>query len=46
MTAIGNFFCGNPNSQQQVSRRSRRSQQKIQNAAKQSALLSEAQKNT
>jgi len=40
---IGNFFSGNPNSQQQVYVAA---QQKIQNAAKQSALLSEAQKNT
>jgi len=40
---IGNFFSGNPNSQQQVYILA---QQKIQAAAQQSALLSEAQKNT
>ena len=40
---ICNFFSGNPNSQQQVYVAA---QQKIQNAAKQSVLLSEAQKNT
>jgi hypothetical protein len=40
---IGNFFSGNPNSQQQVYILA---QQKIQTAAKQSPLLSEAQKNT
>ena len=40
---IGNFFSGNPNSQQQVYVAA---QQKIQTAAKQSPLLTEAQKNT
>jgi hypothetical protein len=40
---IGNFFSGNPNSQQQVYVAA---QQKIQAAAKQSPLLPEAQKNT
>ena len=40
---IGNFFSGNPNSQQQVYILA---QQKIQTAARQSQLLSEAQKNT
>jgi hypothetical protein len=40
---IGNFFSGNPNSQQQVYQIA---QQKIQTAARQSPLLSEAQKNT
>ncbi len=40
---IGNFFSGNPNSQQQVYILA---QQKIQAAAKQSPLLTEAQKNT
>jgi Protein of unknown function (DUF4230) len=40
---IGNFFSGNPNSQQQVYILA---QQKIQNAAQQSPLLIEAQKNT
>ena len=40
---IGNFFSGNPNSQQQVYILA---QQKIQTAAQQSPLLSEAQKNT
>ena len=40
---IGNFFSGNPNSQQQVYILA---QQKIQAAARQSPLLSEAQKNT
>ena len=40
---IGNFFSGNPNSQQQVYEIA---DQKIQTAAKQSPLLSEAQKNT
>ena len=40
---IGNFFSGNPNSQQQVYILA---QQKIQNAAQQSPLLTEAQKNT
>jgi hypothetical protein len=40
---IGNFFSDNPNSQQQVYVLA---QQKIQAAAQQSPLLSEAQKNT
>ena len=40
---IGNFFSGNPNSQQQVYILA---QQKIQTAARQSPLLTEAQKNT
>jgi Protein of unknown function (DUF4230) len=40
---IGNFFSGNPNSQQQVYILA---QQKIQAAARQSPLLSEARKNT
>jgi uncharacterized protein DUF4230 len=40
---IGNFFSGNPNSQQQVYQLA---QQKIQTAARQSPLLAEAQKNT
>jgi hypothetical protein len=40
---VGNFFSGNPNSQQQVYILA---QQKIQTAAKQSPLLVEAQKNT
>jgi hypothetical protein len=40
---VGNFFSGNPNSQQQVYILA---QQKIQTAARQSPLLSEAQKNT
>jgi Protein of unknown function (DUF4230) len=40
---IGNFFSGDPNSQQQVYILA---QQKIQNAAQQSSLLTEAQKNT
>jgi hypothetical protein len=40
---IGNFFSGNPNSQQKVYEAA---QTKIQNAAKSSALLSQAQKNT
>ena len=40
---IGNFFSGNPNSQQQVYMLA---QQKIQTAARQSPLLTEAQKNT
>jgi hypothetical protein len=40
---IGNFFSGNPNSQQQVYVLA---EQKIETAAKQSPLLSEAQKNT
>src|SRR6202008_1412696 len=42
-TRIGNFFSGNPNSQQQVYQIA---QQKIQTAARQSPLLTEAQKNT
>jgi hypothetical protein len=40
---IGNFFSGNPNSQQQVYILA---QQKIQTAARQSPLLAEAQRNT
>jgi len=40
---VGNFFSGNPNSQQQVYILA---QQKIQTAARQSPLLAEAQKNT
>jgi hypothetical protein len=40
---IGNFFSGNPNSQQQVYILA---QQKIETAAQQSPLLSQAQKNT
>jgi hypothetical protein len=40
---IGNFFSGNPNSQQQVYQAA---QAKIQTAAQQSPLLAEAQKNT
>ena len=40
---IGNFFSGNPNSQQKVYEAA---QTKIQNAAKASPLLTEAQKNT
>ena len=40
---IGNFFSGNPNSQQQVYQIA---QQKIETAAKQSPLLADAQKNT
>jgi hypothetical protein len=40
---VGNFFSGNPNSQQQVYILA---QQKIQTAAKQSPLLAQAQKNT
>lgn len=40
---IGNFFSGNPNSQQQVYILA---QQKIQTAARQSALLKQAQSNT
>src|SRR6266567_5160626 len=40
---VGNFFSGNPNSQQQVYILA---QQKIETAAKQSPLLTEAQKNT
>src|ERR1700726_4085967 len=40
---IGNFFSGNPNSQQQVYQIA---EQKIETAAKQSPLLADAQKNT
>ena len=40
---IGNFFSGNPNSQQQVYQIA---QQKIETAAKQSPLLADARKNT
>ena len=40
---VGNFFSGNPNGQQQVYILA---QQKIQTAARQSPLLTEAQKNT
>jgi len=40
---IGNFFSGNPNSQQQVYELA---QQKIQTAAQQSPVLAQAQKNT
>jgi hypothetical protein len=40
---VGNFFSGDPNSQQQVYQIA---QQKIQTAARQSPLLTEAQKNT
>ena len=40
---IGNFFSGNPNSQQQVYQAA---QAKIETAAHQSPLLAEAQKNT
>lgn len=40
---VGNFFSGNPNSQQQVYILA---QQKIQTAARQSALLKQAQSNT
>jgi Protein of unknown function (DUF4230) len=40
---IGNFFSGNPNNQQKVYEAA---QTKIQNAAKSSQLLTEAQKNT
>jgi hypothetical protein len=40
---VGNFFSGNPNSQQQVYQIA---QQKIQTAARQSPLLADAQKNT
>ena len=43
LNRIGNFFSGNPNSQQQVYILA---QQKIQDAARQSPLLAEAQKNT
>jgi len=40
---VGNFFSGNPNSQQQVYQIA---QQKIETAARQSPLLTQAQKNT
>ena len=40
---VGNFFSGNPNSQQQVYILA---QQKIETAAQQSPLRAEAQKNT
>jgi hypothetical protein len=43
LNRIGNFFSGNPNSEQQVYILA---QQRIENAAKQSPLLAEAQKNT
>jgi uncharacterized protein DUF4230 len=43
LNRVGNFFSGNPNSQQQVYILA---QQKIQTAAKHSPLLTEAQKNT
>jgi hypothetical protein len=43
LNRIGNFFSGNPNSQQQVYILG---QQKIQTAARQSRLLAEAQSNT
>jgi Protein of unknown function (DUF4230) len=43
LNRVGNFFSGNPNSQQQVYVLA---QQKIETAAKQSPLLTEAQKNT
>jgi hypothetical protein len=43
LNRIGNFFSGNPNSQQQVYILA---QQKIETAAKHSPLLTEAQKNT
>jgi hypothetical protein len=43
LNRIGNFFSGNPNSQQQVYILA---QQKIQNAARQSQLRAEAEKNT
>ena len=43
LNRIGNFFSGNPNSQQQVYILA---QQKIQNAARQSQLQAEAEKNT
>ncbi len=43
LNRIGNFFSGNPNSQQRVYILA---QQKIQAAARQSPLLAEAQKNT
>ncbi|HEY7147352.1 MAG TPA: DUF4230 domain-containing protein [Streptosporangiaceae bacterium] len=43
LNRIGNFFAGNPNSQQQVYVLA---QQKIETAAKKSPLLTEAEKNT
>jgi hypothetical protein len=43
LNRIGNFFSGNPNSQQQVYVLA---QQRIESAARKSALLSEAQRNT
>jgi hypothetical protein len=43
LTRIGNFFSGNPNSQHQVYVAAQR---KIQNAARHSALLAQAQRNT
>jgi hypothetical protein len=43
LNRIGNFFSGNPNSQQQVYIVA---QQKIESAARQSSLLAEAEKNT
>jgi Protein of unknown function (DUF4230) len=43
LNRVGNFFSGNPNSQQQVYILA---QQKIETAAKHSPLLAEAQKNT
>ncbi|HEY7429123.1 MAG TPA: DUF4230 domain-containing protein [Streptosporangiaceae bacterium] len=43
LNRIGNFFSGNPNSQQQVYILA---QQKIQDAARKSALITEAEKNT
>ena len=43
LNRIGNFFSGNPNSQQQVYILA---QQKIEDAARQSPLLAEAEKNT
>jgi hypothetical protein len=43
LNRVGNFFSGNPNNEQQVYIRA---QQKIQAAARHSALISEAEKNT
>jgi hypothetical protein len=43
LNRVGNFFSGNPNSQQQVYILA---QKKIETAAKKSPLLSEAQRNT
>ncbi len=43
LNRIGNFFSGNPNSQQQVYILA---QQKIQTAARQSSLIAQAQRNT